>query len=83
MLEFHVCVHKTLEVFISPFGKKYGGDLPFDFLLCCHSIVLIGQDECSYKFKLDYCDMWVIRGDASQRQRLWMHGGFKTEFSIL
>ena len=31
VLEFHVDDHETLEVFISPFGQKYGGDLQFDF----------------------------------------------------
>lgn len=59
VLEFHVDDHETLEVFISPFGQKYGGNLQFDFPLCSRPIMLIGQDESSNESNLKNSDTWV------------------------
>ena len=57
-LEFHVDDHETLEVFISPFGQKYRGDLQLDFPLCSRPIMLIGQDEFSYESRTSPFSNW-------------------------
>uniref|UniRef100_A0A7S3QH27 Uncharacterized protein n=1 Tax=Chaetoceros debilis TaxID=122233 RepID=A0A7S3QH27_9STRA len=70
LIEFHIDTHEVLEVFVTPQGQQYGGDLAYNFPPGTKPIMIIGQDELTFESNNQRSDTWIDKdGKGAMRPK--------------